>query len=88
MAEAVVSFEAALSLDGSHVNAMYNRGVALQDLGEERRAADAYAETLQHAPMHADARLNYCGILASYGDLPPSERCLKVQSMLVTYCSV
>jgi tetratricopeptide (TPR) repeat protein len=56
------------SADANHSVAMFNLGVALDDLGRLTEAADAYRRALDLDPENPDAHYNLAGILEREGD--------------------
>jgi tetratricopeptide (TPR) repeat protein len=66
-AEAVSWFERALAAAPDLVEARLNLGIALQQAGDPRRAADAYRAVLAAAPAHARERDAAAKLLAGLG---------------------
>ncbi|MDA0710381.1 MAG: tetratricopeptide repeat protein [bacterium] len=64
-----LELEAAIRLDKTQIDAHYDLGVVLGDLGESRLAEASYRTTLALDPTHADAHNNLGIILARRGDL-------------------
>jgi cytochrome c-type biogenesis protein CcmH/NrfG len=55
-AEGLSEFEAVLQQDESHRNALYNKGIALTQLGRTEEAVAAWEEVLRHHPADPQLR--------------------------------
>jgi len=65
---AVAILDAAIAAEPDNPNLHFLRGNALGALGQQERAAAAYAEAVARVPVHADALHNYAAVLM---DLQP-----------------
>lgn len=72
--KAVAHFDEAVRIDPKFVLAYYNRGVALQQLGQERRAIKDYTEVIRLEPYLADA---YANRGTAYENLEQYDRAIK-----------
>ena len=60
---AVALLDEALAAEPGNPNLHFLRGNALGALGQQERAAEAYAETVARMPVHADALHNFAAVL-------------------------
>ncbi len=75
---AVVHYRRALEASGGNdVTAAFNLGLALEELGRDRAAADAYNAALTIDPTFADAHLNLSRVYERLGDRVSALRHLK-----------
>jgi tetratricopeptide (TPR) repeat protein len=75
---AIVHYRRALeAADGHHAIAAFNLGLALEDLGRNRAAADAYKAALLADPSFADAQYNLARVHERLGDRVSALRWLK-----------
>lgn len=69
LAEAVASYDAALSIDPNFAGVHYKRANALRALGCFDKAADSYHNAIRCNPRHADAHEALGGVLQRAGNL-------------------
>ncbi|MCL6509632.1 MAG: tetratricopeptide repeat protein [Anaerolineae bacterium] len=72
-AEALAAYDRALALDPNLVQAHYNRGVVLDDLGRTAEALAAYDRALEINPQYAQAHSNRGNVLAALGRVAEAE---------------
>lgn len=81
---AIVHYRRALeSARGEHPVAGFNLGLALEDVGRLRAAADAYQAALMADPAFPDAHYNLARVYERLGDRVSALRCLRTYRDLV-----
>jgi len=78
---AEAQFRLALA-EGPNGTALFNLGVALEDLGRHDEAVRAYREAIEADPSAADAYFNLARLLEHDGDKPGAIRCLRAYRRL------
>jgi tetratricopeptide (TPR) repeat protein len=78
---AEAQFRLALA-DGPNGTALFNLGVALEDLGRRDEAVQSYREAIDADPKAADAYFNLARLLERDGDKPGAIRCLRTYRRL------
>ena len=79
--QGLASFQAALKL-GDNAAAMYNAGVAYQQLGQPAQAAPYYQRAIEVQPDLAEAHNNLGGLMLAQKDLPGAQRELTAAATL------
>jgi len=79
--QGLASFEAALKL-GNDPAAMYNAGVAHQQMGQPAQAAPYYQRAIEAQPSLAEAHNNLGGLMLAQHDLPGAQKELTAAATL------
>jgi uncharacterized membrane protein YhaH (DUF805 family)/tetratricopeptide (TPR) repeat protein len=79
--QGLASFQAALKL-GNDPAALYNAGVAYQQLGQPAQAAPYYQRAIEAQPTLAEAHNNLGGLMLAQNDLSGAQRELKAVAAL------
>lgn len=80
---AIVHYRRALeSAAGRHPVAAFNLGLALEDVGRDRAASDAYLVAIAADPAYPDSYYNLARVHERLGDRVSALRCLKSYRML------
>src|ERR1700720_3103164 len=77
-------YRTALELQPDHETALYNLGVALEDLGRIDDAADAYRRAIALDGRNEDAHYNLAGIYERRGEIQAALRHLKAYRTLTS----
>ena len=75
--EAVEAYDKAIAIQGSYVEAWYNKAVSLQNLDKPKGALKAYDRTLELNPDYPDALYNRAGLLLKIGETEKAASDLK-----------